>query len=68
MDRKFKWVASAVIIVIVLGIGTGLITVPVFKLPETNYLALGMTLLNQNGGTTQSIIDLDSKTIAKIEN
>jgi hypothetical protein len=67
MDRKFKLVASAVIIVILLGIGTGLVMAPAYKLPETNYLALGMILLNQNGGATQSITGLDSETLAKIE-
>ncbi|MEM3561864.1 MAG: hypothetical protein QXR19_01425, partial [Candidatus Jordarchaeaceae archaeon] len=55
MDRKFKLVASVVIIVIMLGIGTGLVMIPMYKLPETNYLAQGMILINQNGGSTQSI-------------
>ncbi|MFB0561129.1 MAG: hypothetical protein ACETWM_07930 [Candidatus Lokiarchaeia archaeon] len=41
--------------------------VPAYKLPETNYLTLGMILLNQNGGTTQSITSLDLETLAKIE-
>jgi hypothetical protein len=53
---------------IILGVGTGLITAQAFKVPEPNYFALGMILLNQNGGATQLVTGLNSETIAKIEN
>ncbi|MEX2706628.1 MAG: hypothetical protein Q6352_015455 [Candidatus Freyrarchaeum guaymaensis] len=68
MDRKVKLAASATLILVVLTVGTGLTLVSAYKLPEANYLALGMLLQNQNGGANQSITGLDSETIAKIEN
>ncbi|MHA1578130.1 MAG: hypothetical protein ACTSUQ_00700 [Candidatus Freyarchaeota archaeon] len=60
MDRKVKLAASATLIFVVLTVGTGLTLVSAYKLPEANYLALGMLLQNQNGGATQSITGLDS--------
>ncbi|MHA1362955.1 MAG: hypothetical protein ACTSP1_10600 [Candidatus Freyarchaeota archaeon] len=66
MDRKAKLAASATLIFVVLTVGIGITLVSAYELPETNYLALGMLLHDQNGGTTTSITGLDSKTLTRI--
>ena len=51
---------------LMLGIGTGITTVQAYRLPEQNYLALGVSLLVRGQGSAVAN-PLDAKTVARIE-
>ncbi|MEM3563226.1 MAG: hypothetical protein QXR19_08355 [Candidatus Jordarchaeaceae archaeon] len=62
--RKLKIFFVVFLIAIMMGIGTGVVTAQAYKVPDTNYLTLGISLIVQN---VQVVNPLDAKTIARIE-
>ncbi|MFB0561140.1 MAG: hypothetical protein ACETWM_07985 [Candidatus Lokiarchaeia archaeon] len=65
--KKLKVFFVVFFAAIMLGIGTGVVTVQAYKVPEPNYLAIGLSMLTQNRNSAV-VNPLDSETIARIEN
>ena len=65
--KKLKIFSVVFFAAIMLGIGTGVVTVQAYKIPEQNHLAIGLSMLIQNKNSAV-ITPLNSETIARIEN
>ena len=65
--KKLKIFFVVFFAAIMLGIGTGVVTVQAYNIPEPNYLAIGLSMLTRNQNSAV-VNPLDSNTIARIEN
>lgn len=66
--KKLKALSVIFFAAIMLVIGTGVLAVQTYKVPEQNYLLIGVSLLISQNQNFEEINPLDPETIAKIEN